>query len=455
MSNFVLNPRDVAVQALRDRAGNVSAHLDRLLAAGSLSEPDRHLARELALGTIRHRQTLWEILRVFLAQPNRKLPVPLTEIMEVGLYQLLFLDRIPAFAVVNEAVAQANRFHHKRRSGVVNGVLRNIVRALSDVIDGEPPAAVDAVPISPHSYRKLAKSVFPDPATDPATYLARAYSLPIVLAERWFTRSKSLAKAAGLAMHANVRAPMILRVNRLRATTDEAMASLAADGVEASPHVNGRSIVLAHSTNVMRLDAFNRGMVQVQDAAATAVVEAAPVKPGMTVLDFCAAPGGKTTHLAERMENRGAITAVDVSQDKLERIVDNCRRTGVSIVTTHLADEVGSLAPGGFDLALVDAPCSNTGVLSRRAEARWRFDVDSLRRSAVVQRALLGVARNFVRKGGTIVYSTCSIEPEECGDVVRRAEGLKLIREQFITPGGADRPTAWCDGGYYAILEVK
>jgi len=450
--------RDVAVWALRDRAGNVSARLDGLLGRSRLPANERDLARELALGTVRRRLTVRALLRAFLRHPNKKLPTPLEEILQVAVYQILFLDRVPVFAAVNEAVEQAVRFRHRRQSGLVNGVLRGLVRAISGPLEGRPPMAADIVPIAPRIYRQVSRRIFADPARHPAEYLAEAFSLPVALGRRWIDKCGSLDGAVELAMHANVRAPVILRVNRLKAKVGDVLEALEAEGVAARAHENGCSVVLDQSTRVAGLGVFHRGWVQVQDATASSVVLAAEPRPGMSVLDFCAAPGTKTTHLAELMDNRGSITAVDVSQEKIARIESNCERLGISIVSTCLADRIAGLKPGSFDLVLVDVPCSNTGVLSRRAEARWRFDPETLTRLVKDQQMLAATAAQFVRPGGRLVYSTCSIEDEECSAVARavtrKLPNLSLIREQLILPGGAEDAARWRDGGYFAVFEV-
>jgi 16S rRNA (cytosine967-C5)-methyltransferase len=457
--------RDIAVQALRDREGNVSAHLDRLLAEGGLAAKDKALARELALGVLRRRATLRSVLRGFLETPGRTLPGPLEQILYVALYQLLFLERVPDFAAVNEAVEQANEFGHRRKSGLVNAVLRNIAREVSPVEEGEALFAADILPVGVRSFRKFARAVFPDPAADAPAYLGAAMSLPKVLAARWIGQQGSLKAAARVALHSNARAPLILRVNRLKADLASAAAALAADGVQTIPHVNGLSLVAADWVNVRDLAAFRDGLIQPQDPTATAVVAAAAPRKGMNVLDFCAAPGTKTTQIAESMGNEGRIVAVDVSPERLQRITDNCRRLGVSIVTASQAEQVGGMEARSFDLVLVDAPCSNTGVLARRPEARWRFDEEYLHALAADQKQLVAMAAQFVRPGGALVYSTCSIEPEENGDVARWAGRLgasssagpspTLLREELTLPSGADDPSRWGDGGYFAVFRVR
>jgi len=450
------NPRDIAVWALGDRQGYVSMRLDNLLSRSGLSQQDQALARELALGTCRRRATLEALMRAFMQQPDKPLPGTLNEILLVAIYQMIFLDRVPDHAAVNEAVEQAIRHRHRRKSGMVNGVLRTIGRKVSQAVQGPVPLESNVIPVGPGTYRKIDRAVFPDPQKAPAAYLSAAYSLPLELIERWIGRLGSAQAACEIAMQANLRAPVIMRVNRLKGDIQTALDSLSADGVKAEAHENGQSVVLPQHRPLSSLKAFTEGLLQPQDPSATDVVPAADPKCGMKVLDFCAAPGTKTTHLAERMHNTGSITAVDTTEEKLQRIKDNCRRMGVAIVETLLADAVGTLKPQSFDLVLADVPCSNTGVLARRAEARWRFDTDSLRKLARDQQQILLAASNFVKPGGKLVYSTCSIEPEECEEVTRwflaSGTGFKLLGEKITLPGGAADPTRWHDGGYWAVL---
>jgi 16S rRNA (cytosine967-C5)-methyltransferase len=458
MKVAISNPRDVAVLALRDRAGNVTAHLEQVLGRAKLPAVDVALARELAFGVTRRRGTLETVLRAFLERPGRRLPGALNEVLHVGLYQMLFLQRVPDFAAVNEAVSQAGRFRHRRQSGLVNGVLRTVARSVSELRDGAAPVAREAIPVGPASHRVAGRAIFPDPQRDPAGYLSAAYSLPPALARRWFERLGSLAAAIGPAAHANAHPPLILRVNRRRSDVETVLAELAEAGVPARPHANGCSVVPDKHRDPRKLEPFRQGVVQPQDPSATEVVLLAEPKPGMKVLDFCAAPGTKTTHLAELMDDRGEIVAVDISQTKLSRVEDNCRRMGVEIVRTCLATETARLEPASFDLALADVPCSNTGVLARRAEARWRFDESALGALARDQRLLLRAAGRFVRPGGRLVYSTCSIEPEEGPQVARWLTGndprMALLRERPVEPAGADDPLRWHDGGYVAIFEA-
>ncbi len=444
--------------ALKDRSGNVTARLERLLAGESLSHVDAALARELALGAHRRRGTLDAVIAAYLDRPGRP-PGLVWEILLLGAYQLLFLSRVPDFAVVNEAVELADRHHHRRQKGLVNALLRTICRSMSELLPGRAPHASDIVPVDWSTHRRLSKPVFADPGADAASYLAGAYSLPEELAAQWIRQFGSLATAVDVAAHANARAPLILRVNSRRSSPAGVIAALSEEDVAATAHANGLSVVPSHHVNVEELAVFQQGLIQPQDATATAVSVEAEARAGMRILDFCAAPGTKTTHLAELMDDQGEIVAVDVTEEKLGRISGNCARLGLSCVRTILAEKTGSLPLRAFDRVLADVPCSNTGVLARRAEARWRFSGEALGRLVADQRCLASAAGEYVRPGGRLIYSTCSLQPEEGSEVVHwligRNKRLSLVREDLVAPAGADSPAHWQDGGYLAVLAVK
>lgn len=457
MSYEIIGPRDVAVLALRDKRGNTSASLAKWCTQYELSAQDRALAGELAMGVVRRRGTLDEVLRSFLDRPKKHLPSPVKEILQLAAYQLIFLDRVPDFAAVDEAVEQTRRFHHKRQTGLVNGVLRNVTRGIGDIVQARPPMESDVVPLDRNRFRRMTREIYfkVDPEKHPAAYLAGAWSLPRYLTQRWIERY-GVTGTWDLCAHAAARPPVILRVNRHRADVSDVLESIRGQGASAERHDNGRSIVLHDPGLLLRLAAFQDGLVQPQDPTATLVVDSLPVRPGMRVLDFCAAPGTKTTHLAECMHNEGVITAVDVSEEKLRRIHENRDRMDYSIIEPCLAEQVGSLTPHSYDVVLVDAPCSNTGVLARRPEARWRQGSDAISRLVGDQKALLHAASHFLASGGTLVHSTCSIEPEEGGQIARwlpkRDGRFQLKQEKFTLPGGEDAPTRWRDGGYIAML---
>jgi len=449
-------PREVALAAIRGRDGHVTARVDRLAGQHNLSPADRALATGLAAGVVKRTATLAAVLRPLLRRPKRRLPTVVSDIIYLGLYQILFLDRIPEFAAVNETVELAHSFRQSRHTGLINGVLRSAIRVYGEPINAPPPIRPDVIPAGAEKYFAAGSAIFPDPAGDPAGYLAAAHSLPAELARRWIDQFGGLEAATGIASHANARAPLTVRPNTLKTDTDTLLDAFAQRDISAVRHANSLSIVVNDRAEALASDLLAEGHFQPQDATATAVAVAAAPRPGMRVLDVCAAPGTKTTHLAELMGDSGEITAVDV-HDKLDLIEANCRRMGISIVETVSAKRLGRLDPQGFDVVLADVPCSNTGVLARRAEARWRFDAKKLSRLVGDQQFFAAAAAAFVKPGGRLVYSTCSIEPEECQQVaqhlIRQAQTIRLVSEELTMPAGADDPTAWRDGGYTAVFE--
>ena len=454
-----LTARELALQSLLDRQGMVSLHMARLLADWRPSSPaEAALAMELTHGVMRRRRTLDAIARAYSDRPNKGMSPAIRQILRLAIYQIVFLDRIPGFAAVNEAVA-ACRSRQPRRAGFVNAVCRNIARCVGPAQAAPAPMTGHAVAISPEVHRSFDRRLFRPPEEGAARFLAELCSLPDDLARRWLARASSLEAAVAEALQSVARPPVVARVNAARAAVPDVLKALAATGVQAAAHVNGMSVVFVGHVNVAELAVFRDGLITPQDATATAVAPVLRVRPGMRVLDFCAAPGTKTTHLGELMGGQGEIVAVDVSDEKLAQIAEAARRCGLDLIRTCLAGGVASLTPGSFDRVLVDVPCSNTGVLARRVEARWRFRADRLGRLAADQRRLLAMAAMFVRPGGRLVYSTCSVEPEENQHAVRgflrRHSHVKLVTERHVGPLGFAPPHRYHDGGYSAVLSVR
>jgi 16S rRNA (cytosine967-C5)-methyltransferase len=293
--------------------------------------------------------------------------------------------------------------------------------------------------------------VLPEPGLFPVEYLATAFALPAWLAERWLKRY-SWDESVRLAFWFAGPAPLWLRCNPLHASREECRTALAEAGFRAAAGDHPQSLRLEEHAAIRALPGFERGWFTVQDASAMKVASVLAPAPGSRVLDMCAAPGGKTTHLAELMGNKGSIIACDVDDERLATLTSLCARLGIEIVgTVRLHPEKNEEPPvGPFDAILVDVPCSNTGVLGRRPEARWRLRQEDFPGLVRLQTKLLVQAAERVRPGGAIVYSTCSIEPEENGDVIRTVltgfPNLILEAEEEQVPG---RPA---DGGYWARL---
>lgn len=427
----------------------VSKLLDEAL-AGTPDFPadERRLAHELVNGVVRRRATLDALLAPFVARPRHRIEGELWTMLQLGAYQLAFLDSMPPYAAVNETVALAKEIGRRGWDGFVNAVLRAVQSALTNELTAEPAPA--ALPMGQGRYRRLSRDVFCDPASDPAGYVAAAFSFPRWLIQRWQSRF-DLRELCRLGFWFDQPAPLSLRVNRLRANRDGALAALAAQGIRAAPGALPEAVHLEGTLRVNSLPGFKEGLFTVQDETAMAAVDLLAPQAGETVLDLCAAPGVKASHLAERMGNTGTVIAADIRAERLSRVEENCRRLGISIVRPTLVSPGGENVPAGpFDAILVDVPCSNTGVLGKRPEARWRIDEVQMEELTRQQMSLLASACARLKPGRRLVYSTCSIEPEENGHIVRAAlesnRAMSLVDERHHIPG---RPA---DGGYQALL---
>lgn len=446
--------RSLALQVLLDCArheGFVQEILDRHLVADTgrgLSPADRRLATHLAYGVLRRRGTLQALLAPLINRPIEKVEPWLFDALCLGAYQLSLLTQIPAHAALNETVELAAVFGRPAAKGFLNGVLR----ACSSLVTGDTATAPapDALPLEGGTYRRLTRSVFPDPRTAGEDYLARAFSFPPWLAQRWFQRL-GREEAFRLGFWFAGPAALTLRVNVLKKTREELLDALAGAGLKAEAGEHPLAIRLLEPAAIREVPGYAEGWFSVQDESAMRVGSALAPKPGWKVLDLCAAPGGKTTHLAEQMGDEGKILACDIDEQRLKTLRDLAGRLGLGNIETRRIDPARpGLPEGHFDAVLVDVPCSNTGVLGRRPEVRWRLTPQDVEELTRLQGRLLRLALDAVRVGGVVVYSTCSIEPEENGDVARGViqdcPWVRLDGEETAIPG---RPS---DGGYWARL---
>ncbi|MDE3117680.1 MAG: 16S rRNA (cytosine(967)-C(5))-methyltransferase RsmB [Nitrospirota bacterium] len=381
--------------------------LDRSFARASLDVRDRALAVELVYGVLRHRLTLdWRLDHVA-DRPVRRLPLSVQAVLRMAAYQLLYLDRIPPSAAVNEAVVlvKASPGAGARWSGFTNAVLRSLIR--------QPAPA------------------WPDHEREPATRLSLQYACPAWLVDRWLARFGAV-QAERLCRATLEIPPLTIRVNRLRTTREALAEDLQRSGYQVTrTAVSPFGLVLEKCGTVADIPQFSEGLFYVEDEAAQLVATLLDPQPGERILDACAAPGGKSTGLAALMENRGDVVAMDQSRDRLRRLEENCVRLGVRIVTPLVGDAAQaepanrtgqplSSAPSAvlFDRILLDAPCSGLGVLRRHPEGKWQKQAERLPSHHKRQLRLLIAVSRLLRPGGCLVYSTCSTEPEETTDVV-------------------------------------
>ncbi len=433
-----------------EREGNLVQDLLPGYQARLSDARDQRLLFNLVVGVVRRGLTLEGLLRKLTGRRPQKLDRNLLWTLKIAAYQIIFLDRIPVHAAVDEAVRLTRS---PKLKGFANGVLRELCRQVVQ-------RAVATSELRVHSPRQrlmlddgrltvFSQPMLPSPRHH-VRYLSMAYSLPTRLLERWVAH---LGKAELLQVlrACNSEPPLFLRPNIVRTTSEAFLELLAQADVQAV--MDGRAIRLLTSRDPSKLPGFSDGLFYVQDKTAQEAVGHLPVEPGQSVLDLCAAPGGKATALAERMQDRGEVWAVDSAKDRLAKVTENTRRLQLQSVRTVLwPSSAFDERDQPFDAALVDVPCSNTGVLRRRAEARMRFDPASLPRLVQLQRSLLLRAAERVRPGGHVLYSTCSIEPEENRQLIDSvlSPGLELVEDCLTLPrfdGG--------DGGYWALLRLS
>jgi len=443
--------RDIAFAVLDEhhRTGRfVASLLDSLPSAGQLSPADRRLAMEIINGVVRRKATVDALLSPHVRRPRHRIEDALWTLLQIGTYQLVFLSAVPPHAAVNETVKLADRLGKPRWRGFLNGVLRAVSRNLADEMTNLP--AADAIPLAGRQYRRCRQPIFADPQQHTVEYVTAAFSFPAWLVARWVQRFE-FEDLLRIGFWFNTPPRPSLRVNRLKTTRDVLLADLTAADVAAVPGHRPESILLTGPAEIERLPGFWEGRFCVQDESAMAAAEMLDPQPGETVLDLCAAPGTKSTHLVELMADEGTVVAADIRTDRLERVEENARRLELGTIETCLIQTDGrDIPPGPFDAILVDAPCSNTGVLGKRPEARWRLQPRDLVELAGIQRRLLTCACDRLREGGRIVYSTCSIEPEENTGVVqavlRRRGDMRLVDSVDHVPG---QPA---DGGHQTLL---
>lgn len=379
-----------------------------------LPPEERRLAVRLIYGVLERKLTLDDLLSQVSKTPLSKLDPYLHMVLRTALYQLIYMDRIPESAAVNEAVEMAKK-KGRHLSGFVNGVLRQFLRTRQTLK-------------TPERYRP----------SNETRYLSVAYSHPEWLVKRW-QACFGTAFCEALLDANNQLPPLTLRVNRLRAEVSQVQNALEKAGVpaEQSKFLDYALIVPPGQDAVIHeWPSFTAGEIYVQDLASMLVTEVLDPMSGERVLDLCAAPGSKTTHMAEKMNDHGWITARDVSDKKLEKIKENARRLGLSIIHPEVWDGLKPDPDGydAYDRVLLDAPCSGLGIIRRKPEIRYRRQPEDLTALTELQSQLLEQAGAYVRPGGVLVYSTCSVDPSENEDQVRRFLSRHLDFEMVHTP---------------------
>lgn len=350
-----------------------------------LDVKDRGLLTEITYGTLQHKLTLDYYLEPFI---RGKVDLWVRWLLRMSLYQMQYLSRIPAHAAVNEAVEIAKRRGHKGIASMVNGILRSIlregVRSTNDI-------------------------------EDPNERLAIETSHPQWLVDRW-VESYGYEDTAEMLRENNIPPVQTVRVNTTKATVENVLTTLEREGVKAVRSEVMPECIHLQTGQAARTAAFKHGLITIQDESSMLPANVLNPQPGMKVLDMCAAPGGKTTHMAEKMQNEGSILAMDLHPHKLDLIDENTARLGLDIVQTAPIDgrkAAGFLPRESFDAILVDAPCSGLGVMRRKPDIKYTKREEDLESLQTIQLAILDNATQVLKPGGRLVYSTCTVDKRE------------------------------------------
>jgi 16S rRNA (cytosine967-C5)-methyltransferase len=389
-----VNARETALSILEkweERQAYSNLLLNQVLQASPLNEKDKRLVTELVYGTIQRKNTLDWILNQLVKKGVGSLELWVRQLLRLGIYQLLYLDKIPERAAIYETVQISKKRGHRGISGLVNGVLRSFLR----------------------NRHRLT------PKKNPQTLAEKAvsYSHPGWMIERMEQAyGEEETKAALLSNHHPPR--VSVRVNQLKMDRDVFIKEWNATGngrAEASG-IAPEGVTISGGGNPAFTPWFREGYCTIQDESSMLVARVLAPAPGMKVLDVCAAPGGKTTHLAELMKNQGHIVACDVHDHKLSLIRSNASRLGIDIISVRQLDGrnlPGSFQPHSFDAVLLDAPCSGLGVIRRKPDLKWGKEAENIEALAQLQKELLDAAAPLLKPGGVLVYSTCTWEPRE------------------------------------------
>ncbi len=418
------NSRAVAWDALNQvrRGVYLEDLLDKAFFDTHLNQQERSFAVELANGVTRWRLRLDYLIALYSSDPSRAMPKELRNLLRLGLYQLFFLDHIPAHAAVDLTVEMAKQQLGKPISGFANAVLRRALREKDRLHD-------------------------PDPRTEPARHLSIVFSHPLWLMERWLDRY-GFESCSALCQWNNRPPVVYLRANSRRISSAALREELLAAGLDAGD-IAGDYIPLRRPGHVGSIAAIKEGRAYVQDPSSGFVVDLIAAREGERIADLCVAPGGKAAGVGETI-GLGLLAATDLDLGRLMIAKSNLERLGTRALYSVADGQSPAFRPGSFDAVLLDAPCSNTGVLSRRPESRWEKGPDDIARLSMLQARMLLAAAALVKRGGRLVYSTCSLEPEENENAVRAF--LAQNPDFTLAPARGFVPEKYDRDGFLRIL---
>ncbi|NMB33849.1 MAG: 16S rRNA (cytosine(967)-C(5))-methyltransferase RsmB [Clostridium sp.] len=393
-------PRKTALEILYDidkKGAYSNISLNRILSTRELRDIDRAFITDIVYGTLNKRLTIDYLIEQYSRIKIKRLSPWVLNILRMGIYQLVFMDKVPASAACNESVKLAKKFGHSASSRYVNAVLRNIARNIADL-------------------------PYPTKEGDITKYLSIMHSYPEWMVQRWLKRfgekfTEEFLKAG------NEVPPFTIRVNTLKVSKGDLAVLLADNGfrVKDGNYIN-EALIIENPTAIKDINGFSKGYFQVQDESSMLVSRVLDPKPGQLVIDVCGAPGGKSTHIAQLMNNEGLVVSRDIYEHKTELIDKACSRLGINIIKTEIFDAAISdeALTGKADRVLVDAPCTGFGIIRRKPDIKWTRKSDDKEKLAGIQNKILYAASKYVRNGGVLVYSTCTVEPEENEGIVKK-----------------------------------
>ncbi|MEZ0482574.1 16S rRNA (cytosine(967)-C(5))-methyltransferase RsmB [Planococcus sp. SSTMD024] len=382
------NVRDAALSilyAVENKQAYSNLLLNSTMDSYGISAKNKGLLTEITYGTLQHQMTLDYYLEPYI---KGKLDPWVRTLLRLSLYQIVYLDRIPFHAVINEAVEIAKRRGHGGIASVVNGILRSVQRS------------------GVRSFNEIA---------DPIEKISIETSHPAWMIKRW-SEQFGMQKAREMALENNKAPLQTVRVNTVQATPDEVIEMLESEGLSAEPSKIIPECLVVTGGQPVRTQAFEKGFITIQDESSMLPAYALQVEPGMMVLDMCAAPGGKTTHIAEKLKGHGTVLAMDLHAHKVKLIEETAKRLGHQTIETTVGDgreSSGRFGEEKFDRILVDAPCSGLGVIKRKPDIKYTKTPDDFGRLQTIQLALLDEAAKLLKPGGVLVYSTCTVDTEE------------------------------------------
>ena len=421
-----------------------------------LRETDqKQRATDLVSGTIRNRLAIDAVIAKLGDCPAERIPAKLLNVIRVGAYELIYNPQTAEHAIVNEAVENVKAVAGKKQVGFVNALLRQITRGIKNrralLSEADPEKTLPQTLTNGCEFDIV---ILPEPKTSPEDYFSCAFSLPKWLVAEWLVEF-GFAKTRDICFASNRRPSIYLRPNKLKTTVHQFAGNLRQADIDAKISPDESMIKLNSPAAVTDLPGFSEGLFVVQDITASRAVRAINVCDDWVILDICAAPGTKTTQLAEMTNDKAIILATDIDLVRLEKIKENITRLQLNSVEVieyeNLQDAVAKAGP--FDCVLLDVPCSNSGVLAKRLGVRYRINSQAIQKLAKIQLELLNSAATMLKPQGKICYSTCSIQKEENGQLVRqflrKNNKFELESELLTLPsaGGFDH-----DGGYVAII---